>query len=474
MQTALPFPTVSFSRTPHRLSSTILREYDIRGIVDQDITAEDAFAIGCAFGTMVKRRGGTTVAIGYDGRESSPIYANAVSQGLLSTGINVTSVGLGPSPFLYFAVKSTQKDAGIMITGSHNPSNYNGFKMLFQSQPVYGALVQELGDIASTADYETGTGTYTEIDLSESYLQRILQDLDTDKELTIVWDNGNGAAGILLEHLVKRLPGTHHLLYEEIDASFPNHHPDPTVDENLEDLIQAVKDKKADCGIAFDGDADRIGVVNEKGEILRCDTLLSLYAQSVLKTHPNASIVGDIKCSKSMFDEIERLGGNPVMWKTGHSLIKTKMAELNSPLAGELSGHIFFADRYYGYDDALYCAIRLLNILAESGQPLSELTAHMPKLFSTPEIRIEVDEANKFSIINALIQNVKESAQEGIDINDTDGVRVSMNDGWWLVRASNTQNVLVTRAESTSKEGLERLKDMVQTHVNKIGYTVPF
>lgn len=473
MQTA-PTPRASYSRGPYQFNPTVLREYDIRGIVDENLSDQDAFAIGCAFGTMVKRRGGTSVAIGYDGRETSPIYANAVTQGLLSTGLNVTSIGEGPSPMLYFAVKSRKEDAGIMITGSHNPSNYNGFKMIFQNQSVFGELVQEIGQIAAKADYETGEGSYQEIDVSTDYIKRILQDLDTNKPFKIVWDNGNGAAGDILTRLVKKLPGEHHLLYADIDASFPNHHPDPTVDENLEDLVKAVREHKADLGIAFDGDADRIGVVDENGNILRCDILMAIYAKSVLKDHPNSSIVGDIKCSKVMFDEIKALGGNPVMWKTGHSLIKTKMAELKAPLAGELSGHIFFADRYYGYDDALYCSIRLLNAMAEANQKLSEMTAHMPVLFSTPEIRFEVNEATKFANIDTLVQNVKDTSGDDTEVNDIDGVRVTTDDGWWLVRASNTQNVLVTRAEGTSEEGLERLKDMIQTHVNKIGYTVPF
>lgn len=464
----------TYTQKPHTFQQTILREYDIRGIVNENVTADDAFAIGCSFGTMIKRRGGSTVAIGYDGRETSTTYADAVTQGLMSTGLDVTWIGLGPSPMLYFAVKSLKKDAGIMITGSHNPSNYNGFKMLFQNGSVYGDLVQEIGRIAANADYEQGEGSKTEIDVSEDYLNRIIQDLDCDKNFTIVWDNGNGAAGDILKRLVNVLPGTHHLMYEDIDASFPNHHPDPTVDKNLEDLVNAVKEKKADFGIAFDGDGDRIGVVNEKGDILRCDVLMAIYAKDVLSTHAGAAIVGDIKCSKVMFDEIKALGGNPVMWKTGHSLIKTKMQELNAPLAGELSGHIFFADKYYGFDDALYCAIRLINCVAQANTPLSDMTAHMPSLFSTPEIRFDVDEVTKFENVDTLVKNVKDSATSDIDVNDTDGVRVSTQDGWWLVRASNTQNALTARAEATSEEGLERLKDMIQDHVGKIGYTVPF
>lgn len=464
----------TYTRKPHKFNPTILREYDIRGIVDENVTADDAFAIGCAFGTMVKNRGGTTVAVGYDGRETSPLYADAVTQGLISTGLHVTWVGLGPSPLLYFAVKSLKTDAGVMITGSHNPSNYNGFKMSFLNESVYGDRVQEVGRIAASGDYAQGEGSRTDLDVSQNYLDRILQDLECDKDFTIVWDNGNGAAGDLLKRLTDKLPGTHHLLYEEINGSFPNHHPDPTVDKNLEDLIKKVKDRNADFGIAFDGDADRIGVVNEKGEILRCDVLMAIYAKDVLKTHAGASIVGDIKCSKVMFDEINALGGQGVMWKTGHSLIKTKMQELKAPLAGELSGHIFFADKYYGYDDALYCAIRLINCIAQSGTTLSAMTAHMPELVSTPEIRFDVNEATKFENIDTLVQNVKDSAAAGIDVNDTDGVRVSTADGWWLVRASNTQNALTARAEATSEEGLARLKEMIQNHVNKIGYTVPF
>lgn len=463
-----------YSHTPHNFNPSILREYDIRGIVDENITDKDAFAIGCAFGTMVRRRGGKKVAVGYDGRETSPLYADALTQGLISVGIDVTSVGLGPSPMLYFTVKSLKLDGGVMITGSHNPSNYNGFKLSFLNESVYGDLVQEVGRIATKADYEDGIGSKTAIDISNAYIKRVLQDLDCDKEFTIVWDNGNGAAGNLLKRLTKEIPGTHHLLYEDVDATFPNHHPDPTVDKNLADLIDKVAQTNADFGIAFDGDADRIGVVNDKGEILRCDILMALYARDVLKTHPNASIVGDIKCSKVMFDEIEKLGGNAVMWKTGHSLIKTKMAELKAPLAGELSGHIFFADKYYGYDDALYCSIRLINAIAHSGKTLSEMTAHMPVLHSTPEIRFDVDEATKFENIDTLVENVKQTASDEIKVNDIDGVRVSTADGWWLVRASNTQNALTARAEATSPQGLERLKTMIQDHVKRIGYSVPF
>lgn len=458
----------------HNFDSSILREYDIRGKLGETLGEDDAHAIGCAFGTMIHRKGGSKVAVGYDGRPSSPVFAERLIEGLMSTGIDVTCIGLGPSPMLYFAVKSRKEDGGIMITGSHNPPEYNGFKMMFYDAPVYGELVTKIGTLAASADYETGKGSRTDIDISYHYVARILQDYTTQKPYKIAWDNGNGAGGEILQKLVKKLPGEHILLYEDIDGTFPNHHPDPTVDKNLEDLVKCVKENYCDIGFAFDGDADRIGVVDETGRILKCDLLMGLYARDVLKTYPGAAIVGDVKCSKTMFDEIARLGGKPIMWKTGHSLIKSKMAEVGAPLAGELSGHIFFADKYYGYDDALYCAVRLLNLMADEGKKLSEMTSHFPNLHGTEEIRFEVDETEKFNLIDKIVSDVKSQANDNMQVNDIDGVRVSNEDGWWLIRASNTQNVLVTRAEATSAEGLERLKSMLQKEVEKIGYHVPF
>ncbi len=465
---------MSTQHKPHNFNPSILREYDIRGKIGDTLFDDDAYAIGCAFGTMIRRRGGSKVSVGYDGRPSSPIYADLLIKGLLSTGIDVTAIGMGPSPMLYFAVKSRKDDGGIMITGSHNPPEYNGFKMMFYDAPVYGELVTKVGTLAAKADYETGEGSRQDIDISDTYVDRLMKDYTSQKPFKIAWDNGNGAGGEILQKLVQKLPGEHILLYEDVDGTFPNHHPDPTVDKNLEDLVKCVRKNDCDVGVAFDGDADRIGVVDETGRILKCDLLMALYARDVLKTHAGASIVGDVKCSQTMFDEIARLGGKPVMWKTGHSLIKSKMAEVNSPLAGELSGHIFFADKYYGYDDALYCAVRLLNLIADEDKKLSELTSHLPTLHSTEEIRFEVDEAEKFEIIERLVADVKSQANDHIKVNDIDGVRVSTKDGWWLLRASNTQNVLVTRAEATSAHGLERLKSMLQKEVKKIGYHVPF
>ena len=457
---------------PYRFDPEILREYDIRGQVDKNLSEADALAVGLSFGTYVRRKGGKTVCVGYDGRASSPGFAQAVIEGLVATGLNVEAIGLGPTPMLYYAVREHKADGGVMITGSHNPADYNGFKMTLARDPVYGEAVQELGRIAAAGDYETGNGTVTETDIQDAYVERLARDWNGKKNLKVVWDCGNGAAGEIVRRLTKILPGEHILLFDEIDGTFPNHHPDPTVDKNLADLIRAVTQKKCHLGVAFDGDADRIGAVDERGRVLRCDTLIALYAQEVLKDFPGATIVGDVKCSQVMFDEIARLGGKPVMWKTGHSLIKAKMYELNSPLAGELSGHIFFGHKFYGHDDGIYCAVRLMNIVANAEVPASGLSCHLPDIYNTPEIRFEVDEKEKFNLVRKVADSVKAQKNESWQVNEIDGVRVTTPEGWWLLRASNTQNVLVTRAESQSAKGLEILKSMVKTEVERIGYDI--
>jgi len=458
----------------HRFDPTVLREYDIRGIVGETLNKADAFALGCAFGTKIRRDGGKNVCVGYDGRRSSVPFSEQLIAGLLSTGCDVENIGLGPTPMLYFAVKDRKADGGIMITGSHNPSEYNGFKMTLQNSSVFGKAITELGDIAANGDFETGAGELTTPDIQDEYVARLLKDLKSDKALNIVWDNGNGAAGEILRRLTAKLPGTHTLLYDEIDGAFPNHHPDPTVDKNLIDLKRNVLDLRADLGIAFDGDGDRIGVVDEKGHILRCDALMTIYAKDVLSRHPGAAIIGDVKCSQVMFDEIERLGGKPIMWNTGHSLVKAKMVEENAPLAGELSGHIFFKDGYYGFDDALYCSIRLINAVAETDQPFSSLSSHLPKLFNTPEVRVEVDEAVKFDLVPKIAQNLQAKQSPDFQINDIDGVRVTTPDGWWLLRPSNTQNVLVSRVEANTENALKQLKAMVEEELSAIGYDFKF
>ncbi|MGH1403581.1 MAG: phosphoglucomutase/phosphomannomutase PgmG [Alphaproteobacteria bacterium] len=459
---------------------TILREYDIRGQIGKNLSNDDAYALGRAFGTYILQTEAEndtcSVCVGYDGRESSPTLAEHLINGLKDTGIDVTSVGLGPTPMLYFAVKHLQATAGIMVTGSHNPPDYNGFKMTTQKYPIFGETIQKIGKVSASGQLKSGDGSVKEYDIKREYVDRLMQDLDLNRDMVIAWDAGNGAAGEILQMLAKEIPGTHHLLYADIDGQFPNHHPDPTVDENLVDLQALVAKEKCDLGIAFDGDGDRIGVVDENGTVLRCDILMTIYAREVLKNQPGASIIGDVKCSQVMFDEINAMGGNAVMWKTGHSLVKDKMRELSAPLAGELSGHIFFADKYYGFDDALYCSVRLLNELSKSDGGLSSLTDHLPKLHNTPEVRFEVDEAEKFDLVPRVYESLKSEIanDDSIALDNIDGVRVSTPDGWWLLRPSNTQDVLVARAEASSAEGLERLKEMAGAQVEKLGYSIAF
>ncbi|MBU0859853.1 MAG: phosphomannomutase/phosphoglucomutase, partial [Alphaproteobacteria bacterium] len=414
-------PVMDFTPKAHTLRPEILREYDIRGQIGKTLFPEDALAVGLAFGTYVRRMGGTKICVGYDGRESSPGLAQQVIAGLMSTGIAVELIGIGPTPMLYFTVKDHMADAGVMITGSHNPSDYNGFKMTLQKGPVYGEAVQELGRIAAAGDYESGEGTLRVTDVQDAYVDRLLRDYTGTRPLKVVWDNGNGAAGEITRRLTAKLPGEHILLFDEIDGNFPNHHPDPTVDANLVDLINKVRETGADLGVAFDGDADRIGAVDEQGNVLRCDSLMCIYAREVLENNPGAVIVGDVKCSQVMYDEIARLGGKPLMWKTGHSLIKAKMAEMKSPLSGELSGHIFFGDKYYGFDDGPYCAIRLMNEVSDADGPASSLTAHLPQICNTPEIRFEVEESEKFDLVKMVAANLAKAADPAIKVNDIDG-----------------------------------------------------
>lgn len=460
----------------HHFDPEILREYDIRGQVGKNLNADDAFALGCTFGTYIKRKGGSLVCVGYDGRHSSPALTQALIQGLLTTGMIVENVGMGPAPMLYFAVKDHMADGGIMVTGSHNPPDYNGFKMTLQSTPVFGEIIQELGVIAANGDFETGgkAGMLREVDIMDNYVSRLLRDYKEARPLKIAWDCGNGASGEVVRRMTARMKGEHILLFDEIDGNFPNHHPDPTVDENLVDLIKTVKEQHCDLGIAFDGDGDRIGVVDENGNVLRCDLLLAIYAREILEERPGAVIIGDVKCSQVLFDEIARLGGEPVMWKTGHSLIKDKMAQMKAPLAGELSGHIFFADKWYGFDDGMYCAIRLLNEICETESAFSKLTAHLPKIYNTAEVRFEVEESEKFNIVQNIINDLKPLENKEFHINDIDGIRVTTPEGWWLLRASNTQNVLVTRAEANSLESLEKMKQMICKEVEEAGYDITF
>lgn len=454
----------------------IIREYDIRGTVGKNLTETDAYYIGKAFGTKIIRNGGNSVCVGYDGRHSSPAFETELVKGLCETGVNVERVGLGPTPLLYFAVKDHMTDGGIMITGSHNPSDMNGFKMTMLSSPVFGAAIKELADIAASGDFEEGNGSVREIDMVDSYIDRLLRDVKIDKDLKVAWDAGNGAAAALLHNFISKLPGEHVLLYADVDGDFPNHHPDPTVDKNVEDLKRVVIEQKCDLGIAFDGDGDRIGVINNKGNIIRCDMLLAVYAQDVLKNMPGAPIIADVKCSNALFAAVKEMGGKPIMWKTGHSLIKSKMAETNAPLAGELSGHIFFADKYYGFDDALYCSVRLLHQLcdteSEDAIKLTDLMEDMPRPINTPEIRLDVEESEKFQLVTKIQNHLKESLPDPAMLDETDGARVTLEQGWWLLRASNTQACIVARAEANSKEDLEAVKVNLQNTLSACGFDI--
>ncbi|MXO91275.1 phosphoglucomutase/phosphomannomutase PgmG [Pontixanthobacter aquaemixtae] len=444
----------------HVFDPTVLREYDIRGIIGETLGPDDARAIGRGFATLLKRAGGSKVAVGYDGRVSSPILESALVEGLTASGCDVVRIGMGPTPMLYYAEASAEDvDGGIEITGSHNPANYNGFKMVFQGRPFFGEDIQTIGRMAQAGDWIDGVGTAQDRDVLGDYIDRLVGGLDgLDQaalaDLKIGWDNGNGAAGPALERLTARLPGEHHLLYTEVDGNFPNHHPDPTVEENLEDLRALVAEKKLDFGIAFDGDGDRIGAIDGEGRVIWGDQLLMIYAEDLLQKMPGSTIIADVKASRALFDHVAEHGGKPVMWKTGHSLIKSKMKETGSPLAGEMSGHVFFADDYYGYDDALYAGVRLIAAAARLGKSITQLRGAMPDMINTPEMRFQVDESRKF----AAIDEVKERlANSPANVDGTDGVRVTTDDGWWLLRASNTQDVLVARAESESEAGLERL-----------------
>jgi phosphomannomutase len=459
------------AKSSHRFDPTAIREYDIRGVVGKTLSTDDAYAVGRGFATLMREAGGTKAAVGYDGRLSSPAMEAAVVEGLLDGGISVYRVGLGPTPMLYFAVRSLNLDGGIMITGSHNPAEYNGFKMMLGKGAFYGAAIKRLAEIAASGAYAGGKrGTSEDRPVLDSYVDRLVQDYRGARPLTVAWDAGNGAAGEAMVRLAAKLPGRHHLLYETIDGNFPNHHPDPTVPKNLADLQAKVAEVKADLGIAFDGDGDRIGVVDSEGHILWGDQLMVLFAREVLADRPGATVIADVKASQVLFDEISAAGGRPLMWRTGHSLIKAKMAETGSPLAGEMSGHIFFADRYYGYDDALYAAVRILGIASRGPQSLAKMRDGLPSVINTPELRFPCSDVRKFAVVEEVARRL---AQAGAKVSDVDGVRVSTADGWWLLRASNTQDVLVARCESKTDAGLARLKSALGKELAVSGVELP-
>lgn len=446
----------------HRFDPTILREYDIRGTVGKNLAAEDAHAIGRAFGTLARREGGRKVVVGRDGRVSSPMLEAALVDGLVAGGVDVVRIGLSSSPMLYFAEASARDvQGGIQITGSHNPADQNGFKLVLHGRPFFGAAIQRLGDLAALGEWGDGAepGRIEDRSVVDDYVAGLLPALtglpdDRLAGLRIGWDAGNGAAGPVLERLTSRLPGEHHLLFTEVDGAFPNHHPDPSEDANLADLRALVAAKNLDFGVAFDGDADRIGVIDGAGRALAGDQLLLVFAEDLLRRHPGAQVIADVKASRALFDGVARMGGVADMWKTGHALIKSRMKETGALLAGEMTGHMFFADDYHGFDDAFYAALRLIAATLRMDRSVAELHDAMPRLISTPELRFPAAEDSKFAAVEEVRDRLLAASA---DVVAVDGVRVTTADGWWLLRASNTQAMLTARAESETEEGLRRL-----------------
>jgi len=433
------------------LKPTIFREYDIRGVAETELQSKDVIDLGRALGTLLQRKSGRTVNLGRDCRLSSTRLRDALLEGLLASGCDVTDIGVVPTPLLYYSAVHLKADGAIMITGSHNPAEFNGFKTVCGSDTLHGETIQEVLRLVQTRDFDSGHGHVQSMDVIPSYLDQVAQQFTLERRIKVVADAGNGTAGPVVHQLFKRLNVEVVEMFYEMDGHFPNHHPDPTVPANLKQLVDRVKAEKADLGIAFDGDSDRIGAVDENGEVIYGDMLLLIYGREILKRKPGATFIGEVKCSQLLYDELKRLGGNPIMYKTGHSLIKAKMKEEHAELAGEMSGHMFFADRYFGYDDAIYAACRLIEIVARSGKPLSAQLDGLPKMVSTPEIRVDCPDETKFKVV----ERVAERLRKTNTIIEVDGVRVVYKDGWGLLRASNTQPVLVMRFEASSQEALD-------------------
>ncbi|MDP3531940.1 MAG: phosphomannomutase/phosphoglucomutase [Alphaproteobacteria bacterium] len=454
---------------------SIFREYDIRGIVGQDLNAEFAFQLGQGYGSWIQEAAtytGGSIVIGYDGRLSSPMLQDFLAKGIASTGLGVIIIGLGPTPMLYYAVHNLQAAGGIMITGSHNPPDYNGFKIMQDKKALYGADIKQIGERMLKGDFKEGDGKISHLSVVNGYILELEDAFQphNQKKLKIVWDPGNGATGEIVKELLENLPGDHILINEKIDGTFPAHHPDPAVLKNLQQVIDLVLSEKADIGFAFDGDGDRVGIIDDEGEVLWGDQILLLLSRYLLEEEPGATIIADVKASQSLFDDIKAHGGNPLMWKTGHSLVKAKMKETGALLGGEMSGHIFFAHRYYGFDDGVYAAVRFMEMLADSGQKLSDLRKSLPKVINTPELRFDCADEIKFEVITKVQKSLKD---QSIKFNDVDGLRVSNKDGWFLLRASNTQPALVARVESSNDEGLQRLMAMLQKELKGQGLELP-
>jgi phosphomannomutase/phosphoglucomutase len=436
------------------LKSIIFREYDIRGVAETELQSPDVIELGRGLGTYLRRHGGPRITLGRDCRLSSPRLHDALLEGLLSTGCEVTDVGVGPTPLLYYSAVHLKADGAVMITGSHNPSEFNGFKTVCGSGTIHGEQIQEVLRIIESRDFETGAGKRSEFDAATPYVEEVAKQFQFERRIKVVADAGNGTGGPVMHRLFETLNCEVTELFFEMDGHFPNHHPDPTVPANLRDLRAAVLERKADLGIAFDGDADRIGAVDENGDVVYGDMLLLIYGREILTRKPGATFIGEVKCSEVLYDELKRLGGNPIMYKTGHSLIKAKMKQEHAELAGEMSGHMFFADRYLAFDDALYAACRLIEIVSKSGKGLSAQLAGLPKMVSTPEIRVDCPDEIKFEVVARVAEQFRATHR----VIEVDGVRVLFDGGWGLLRASNTQPVLVMRFEASEKGLLENFQ----------------
>jgi len=446
------------------MNPEIFREYDIRGVAAKDMTDDDVELIGKGVGTYLQNRGHSKLAVGRDCRTTSPGYAQIIIKGLRATGCDVVDIGVCPTPVFYFSIQHLKKQGGVMVTASHNPPEYNGFKLCIDLDSIHGQEIQEIRKIIAKKDFIEGNGLLSAADVVSPYKSFVAENISIPKPLKVGVDAGNGTAGVIAVPIMKKLNCEVHDLYCEMDGAFPNHEADPTVAGNMKDLIARVKDKGLDVGIGYDGDGDRIGVVDEKGNLVYGDKLIIIFAREILSRKPGATFISEVKCSQVMYDDIRKHGGRAIMWKTGHSLIKQKMKAEKAELAGEMSGHMFFADRYFGYDDAIYASCRLLEILSHTGKKVSELLADVPQTFSTPEIRVECPDDKKFSVVKAVTEHFRKL----YNIIDIDGVRVLFDDGWGLVRASNTQPVLVLRFEALSEKRLQEIRMLVESDLEKI------
>jgi len=446
------------------MNPEVFREYDVRGVVDKDLTPDFVYLLGRAIGVYAVRHGVKTMVLGRDCRLSSEVYQDTVGGGIRSAGVDVIDIGLCATPMLYFAIRHFQTDGGVMVTGSHNPPDFNGFKICIGPDTIFGQQIQELRKIIENGDYLDGAGKRTKAEIAGCYENYLFDHVKVKSGHRIVVDGGNGVGGFFALPLFKRYGCVVTDIFCDPDGRFPNHFPDPTIPENLIELKRLVLREKAEVGIAFDGDADRIGVITDSGDVLWGDQLLLLFSRFILKANPGAAVIGEIKCSQTLYDDIAANGGRAIMWKAGHSLIKEKMKVENALLAGEMSGHIFFADRYFGFDDAIYASVRLLEILSETGKKLSDLLSDVPRTFSTPEIRVDCPDVIKFAVVEAVREHYRKTHR----IIDIDGVRVPFGDGWGLLRASNTQPVLVLRFEAANEERLSVIRHEIERVLNGV------